>query len=187
MRKLSPFLAAAALLWAFSAPAGEPAGAAVFDDKGLLQLPQEWRKWVFIGSPLTPNSLNGGMAYLPEFKNVYVDPASFAAWEKTGQFRDGAVVVKELVSVGSTEDMTGRGFFQGDFIGLEVAVKGLDRFPKDQNGWGFFSFGKPPYAKAVPAVTGTGELICAGCHLEADQDMIFTRFYPVLKAARPGK
>ena len=150
-------------------------------------LPDGWRKWVFIGAPLTPNSLNAGQAYLPEFKNVYVDPASFEVWEKTGQFRDGTVVVKELVSVGSTEDITGRGFFQGDFIGMEVAVKDPTRFPKKANGWGFFSFGKPPYAKKVKSIDGTGELDCAGCHAEADQDMIFTRFYPVLKAARPGQ
>ena len=169
------------------ADAGEAPRAAVFDEKGLLALPDGWRKWIFLGSPLTPNALNSGSAYLPEFKNVYLDRASFEHWEKTGEFRDGAVVVKELVSVGSTEAMTGKGFFQGDFIGMEVAVKDRKRFPKDQNGWGFFSFGKPPYSAKVRPITGTDELDCAGCHLRAEGDMIFAKFYPVLLAARPKK
>jgi hypothetical protein len=32
---------------------------------------------VFVGSPLTPNALNGGKANFPEFHNVYIEPGSY--------------------------------------------------------------------------------------------------------------
>jgi hypothetical protein len=31
-----------------------------YNDKGELLLPKNFEKWVFVGSPLTPNALNGG-------------------------------------------------------------------------------------------------------------------------------
>ena len=43
---------------------------------GDLILPKDFHAWVFVGSPLTPNALNGGMANFPEFHNVYIEPGS---------------------------------------------------------------------------------------------------------------
>src|SRR4051812_45231245 len=39
---------------------------------GQLVLPKNWRSWVFVGAPLTPNALNNGKASFPEFHNVYI-------------------------------------------------------------------------------------------------------------------
>src|SRR6516225_8087527 len=72
-----------------------------FTADGKLKQPVGYRKWVFVGSPLTPNDLNDGEASFPEFHAVYIDPESFAHYEKTGEFRDGTVLIKELSSVGS--------------------------------------------------------------------------------------
>jgi hypothetical protein len=36
---------------------------------------------------------------LPEFHAVYIDPESYTHYEKTGKFRDGTVMIKELVGV----------------------------------------------------------------------------------------
>ena len=47
--------------------------AAVFDSQGRLKLPVGYRKWVYLGAPLTPNGLNGGNAGFPEYHNVYVE------------------------------------------------------------------------------------------------------------------
>src|SRR5262249_941416 len=54
-----------------------------FTSDGKLKQPVGYRKWVFIGSPLTPNDLNDGEASFPEFHAVYIDPESFAHYEKT--------------------------------------------------------------------------------------------------------
>ncbi len=52
---------------------------------GELMLPKNeiWREWVYVGSPLTPNALNGGQAGFPEYHNVYIEPESYATYRKT--------------------------------------------------------------------------------------------------------
>ena len=45
---------------------------------GDLLLPNNFEKWVFVGSPLTPNVLNDGKANFPEFHNVYMEPGSYS-------------------------------------------------------------------------------------------------------------
>ena len=44
-----------------------------WNEKGELIRPKGFRHtWVFLGSPFTPNALNGGAAGFPEYHNVYV-------------------------------------------------------------------------------------------------------------------
>src|SRR3546814_4342161 len=42
-----------------------------YTKSGDLKLPKNFNEWVYVGSPLTPNGLNGGKANFPEFHNVY--------------------------------------------------------------------------------------------------------------------
>lgn len=58
-----------------------------------------WREWPFIGTPRTPNALNDGQPSFPEFQFVYIDPLNWEHHKKTGQFREGAVLAKELTGV----------------------------------------------------------------------------------------
>src|ERR1700740_3045570 len=115
------------LTWTAVPPASAedkaPAALVEFTADGKLKQPVGYRKWVYIGTPVTPNDLNGGEASFPEFHTVYIDPDSFAHYEKTGKFRDGTVIVKELSSVGSKEAPSGKGYFQGEFTGLETSIK----------------------------------------------------------------
>ena len=50
-----------------------------FTPDGKLKRPVGYRQWVYVGTSLTPNDLNGGEATFPEFHAVYIDPESFAA------------------------------------------------------------------------------------------------------------
>ena len=84
-----------------AAPPAGPAALVEFTPDGKLKKPEGYRKWMYVGTPLTPNDLNGGEAGFPEFHAVYMDPESFAHYEKTGEFRDGTVMIKELSSVGA--------------------------------------------------------------------------------------
>lgn len=147
--------------------------------------PFSFRKWVYIGTPVTPNDMNDGKANFPEFHNVYIDPESFAHFEKTGEYRDGTVIVKELVSVGTKEAPSGDGYFQGDFIGLEVSVKDAKRYPTDPGNWAFFSFGHSYPLKEVSAKNGVDD--CNGCHQKHAVKWVFSQYYPVLRAAMPAK
>ena len=170
--------------------AAQPAatGALVeFTSDGKLKKPVGYRKWVFVGSPLTPNDLNDGEASFPEFHAVYIDPESFAHYEKTGEFRDGTVLIKELSSVGSKKSPAGNGYNQGEFTGLETAIKDSKRFKDEPGNWGYFSFGhKYPLKKEVaPNPTAA----CNACH---DQNakktgLVFSQYYPVLRAVAPKK
>ncbi len=159
-----------------------------YSEKGELVQPENfaWRQWVYVGTPITPNSLNPPEAPFPEFHNVYINPESFKHYSNTGKFKDGTVLIKELVSVGATQASSGKGFFQGEFIGLEAAVKDSKRFKDEPGYWAYFTFSHkpPPYpdtAKLQPAASCN-----SACHqaLAAD-DWVFTQFYPVLRAAKP--
>ena len=179
-----------ALLVLCAVACGESAGGAGrdvarFGADGLLERPTGYRSWVHAGSPLTPNALNDGHAAFPEFHTVYVDPASYAHYRATGEWREGAMLVKELSSVGGTAASSGRGYFQGEFLGLEAAVKSAARFPGEPGNWAYFRFtdesGGPPHGRARVQPTGS----CASCHAaNAADDMVFSQYYPVLRAAR---
>ena len=181
-------------------PAGDEGPVAYtprFTANGELLLPPDeiWREWPQVGTPLTPNALNGGEAPFPEFHSVYIDPVSWDHWRRTGEFRQETVLVKELVSVhdvdampdGSTTQVSGRGYFMGEFVGFEIAYKSAARFPDEPGNWAYFTFGHhpPPYAaSAAPSPTAS----CNSCHRTgAAQDYVFTQFYPVLRASRPSQ
>src|SRR4029077_16614005 len=67
-----------------------------YTDSGDLILPKNFHEWVFVGSPLTPNALNGGHAGFPEYHNVYIEPGSYEIYKKSGAFPDGTMLCKEL-------------------------------------------------------------------------------------------
>ena len=157
-----------------------------FNEDGELERPTGYRKWTFVGTPLTPNDMNGGKAPFPEFHTVYMNPEAYDHYEKTGEFPDGTVLVKELISVGTKEASSGKGYFMGEFIGLEVSIKDKTRFKEEPGNWAYFSFGhKYPLRDAARAQAAVS---CNDCHGgAADDDYVFTQYYPVLRAAKGSK
>ena len=152
---------------------------------GELERPTGFREWVYVGTPVTPNDMNNGKAAFPEHHNVYIDPKSWKQWKETGTFRDGTILMKELVSVGSKAGVSGNGYFQGDFIGLEATIKSKKHSPDEPGNWAYYSFTTPDHssltatAKAFPAAS------CNACHAgAAADDFVFTQYYPVLRAGK---
>ena len=159
-------------------------GLVEFTPDGKLKQPVGYREWVFIGTPLTPNELNDGHATFPEFHNVYIDPGSFAYWRKTGKFRDGTVIIKDLVGVGSKKAPSGNGYFEGDYTGMEAAIKDSKRFKDEPGNWAYFDFGRNIPHKGEVAKKPTEQ--CNTCHEKfAKTDWVFTQYYPVLRASAP--
>ena len=154
-RLLRVGVAAIAALLALAATAA--AQDVKFDSSGALEQPTGYREWVYVGIPLTPNDMNGGAAPFPEFHSVYISPEAWQSYKRSGTFPDGTVLVKELLSVGEKAASSGKGYFMGEFIGLEAAVK----------------------------ATAQETVSCAACHqaLAAD-DQVFTQYYPVLQAGK---
>jgi hypothetical protein len=178
---LSYVLTGAAIPPAYAQPKAS-AALVEFTADGKLKQPVGYRKWVYIGTPLTPNDMNGGEAPFPEFHNVYMDPESFAHYEKTGKFRDPTVIVKDLTSVGSKEATSGKGYFMGEFTGLEVSIKDSKRFKDEPGNWAYFSFGHKYPLKAEVAKNAVAA--CNQCHqANAKTDWVFSQYYPPLRAA----
>src|ERR1700745_2489930 len=173
----------------------------VFNADGTVNQPAPpvFRRWVFVGAPLTPEGLNHGKyncdqpggcttSNFPEYHHVYIEKKNVDAYLKTGEFPEGTVIVKELTRVldpkfpdGSRTEPSGRGYFNGAYNGIDVTVKDSKRFAQT-NGWGFFTFGHHPlpYDQTAAEKSVTE---CAGCHIAnvASTDMTWIRFYPLLR------
>ena len=113
---------------------------------GDLILPKNFEKWVYVGSPLTPNALNGGKANFPEYHNVYIQPWAYDEYQKTNVFPEGTIFFKELQLTlpaqnpdGSRAEPSGRGYFPGPLNGADVTVKDSKRYA-DTGGWGYYNF-----------------------------------------------
>ena len=155
---------------------------------GSLAMPKDFREWVFLGAPTTPNALNGGAAAFPEFHNVYTQPSAFKAYRATGKWPEGTMMVKELQLAakgdqpdGSAAAPSGRGYFPAEANGIDISVKDSAKFPDTKN-WGFFTYGHhaiPYAASSKPMDKGS----CAACHMaQAHEDMVYVDFYkPILK------
>jgi hypothetical protein len=149
---------------------------------GELILPKNFEKWVYVGSPLTPNALNGGKANFPEFHNVYIQPWAYDEYQKTNVFPEGTIFFKELQLTlpaqnpdGSRGEPSGRGYFPGHLNGADVTVKDSKRYA-DTGGWGYYNFHhyepKATTAKLKPKEE------CAYCHMaSAKKDEVWTQFY----------
>jgi hypothetical protein len=155
---------------------------------GKLKLPVGFRRWVFLGAPLTPNALNDGEANFPEFHHVYVEEKNLDVYLKTGTFPEGTILIKELTRVlnptfpdGSRTEPSGRGYFNGELNGIDASVKDSKRYART-NGWGYFTFGHHPMPyEQTASEKPVSE--CAGCHLAnvAKTDMTWVQFYPLLR------
>lgn len=154
-----------------------------FTADGELERPMGYREWVYVGTPLTPNELNPPEAPFPEFHSVYIHPDDWAHWKETGQFPDGTVMVKELALVGSTQAVSGNGYFMGEFSGLEATIKDSQRYADEPGYWAYFTFGHSyPLAETAPAQPAGA---CNTCHqVSAADDWVFTQYYPVLTAGK---
>jgi hypothetical protein len=161
---------------------------------GDMKLPTNWRQWIFVGDPLTPDALNGGHANFPEYHNVYIEPGSYAIYKETGMFPEGTIFVKELQLTlkpeenpdGSRTEPSGRGYFPGDFNGADVTVKDTKRFA-ESGGWGYFNFNHHEPKALTAKVRSKSE--CAFCHIaSAKRDEVWTQFYRILDEvpAPPG-
>jgi hypothetical protein len=154
---------------------------------GDLILPKNWRSWVYVGSPLTPDGLNNNKEDFPEYHNVYIEPGSYEIYKKTGEFPDGTIMFKELQRVlgpkqfpdGSLSQPSGRGYFPGAFNGADVTVKDSKRYAQTGSTWGYYNFNH--HEPKAPTAKLKAKTECAFCHqASAKKDEVWTQFYRLL-------
>jgi Cytochrome P460 len=168
-----------AALAAVSPPASlEPA----YTADGKLKLPASYREWIYLSSGLDMSySEKADMQDHSMFDNVFVDPASYREFLKTGTWRDKTQLVMENRGASEKGSINRHGKFQvGDTMGIEVHVKDTARFP---GGWAFFAFQGTDPVQQIPTSAG-----CYSCHLQhAAVDTTFVQFYPTLMKIAQSK
>src|ERR1700733_16298562 len=94
-----------------------------FTRDGELKLPQGYREWVYLTSGFD-------MSYNPPmqmgdhhmFDNVFVNPAAYQAFTKTGTWPDKTMLVLEQRRAQGKGSINQQGNYQGTVMGLEVHI-----------------------------------------------------------------
>jgi hypothetical protein len=156
---------------------------AQFDEHNNLLRPKGYRTWVFAGTAATPKSQDSTVLF-PDFQNVYVDPEGYQYWKEHGEWKDGTILVKELLRAGDSVSAVGRGFFQGDYFSVSAEVKDSKRFADMPKGWNYFKFVDVKNHILTDKSAPQG-LKCAGCHVaNAVEDSVFYQYYPAIRVAK---
>lgn len=159
---------------------------ASFNRDGSVNIPVGYRQWVHVGTRVKLDGINildGKVPPTPEMFDTYVEPSAFMAYQKTGQWPEGAQLVKEFsaIRIGDGCDQTtrncktpfGGGIFQAGYVGLGMMVKNTKRFPDVPGNWGYFEFGHKPLPYDATSMERPAAQ-CSGCHVAvaADTDYV---------------
>jgi hypothetical protein len=149
-----------------------PTGPRYAGDKMLL--PENYREWIYLTSGFDMSYAAVAMPGHHMFDNVFVEPAAYQAFLKTGTWPDKTVMVLEARGAEGKGSINQHGNYQGtDVMGREVHVKDTARF---KGGWAFFSFEGAKEADMIPMKED-----CYSCHAQhAAVDTTFVQFYPTL-------
>jgi hypothetical protein len=175
--KLSLLLLGGVVLFSAAAAVRQsstPAAAPVYTADGQLQLPENYREWVYLTSGFD-------MSYNPAmdmdhhmFDNVFVNPEAYRSFLQAGTWPDKTMLVLEVRGAQSKGSINKSGNYQStSLMGVEVHVKDESRFPGK---WAFFGFGDSKTATMTPLSAD-----CYSCHAShAAVDTTFVQFYPTL-------
>ncbi len=108
------------------------------DADGKISIPSDFREWAYLGTwSIAGDDEEGGAA---EFHVVYTQPESIEAYRRTGEFPDGAVLVKELIEADTGDMTTGRVSWAKRVTGWFIMIKDRQgRFKSNRlwgDGWG---------------------------------------------------
>lgn len=153
------------------------------DEKGNISFPKSFRTtMVHLGSWFVPTGDASG------FHGVYTEKESVEAFQETGEFRDGATLVKELRGSKSGAYTTGEGVSHSTeqlkqwFVMIKTTEQ---RFVDNSvwgDGWGWALF-KPDDTRKNHATNYRTD--CIACHIPAkENDWIYTEAYPLLMSGQ---
>jgi len=172
---LAGCLALATAVFAQSAQNERATAGPQYTSSGELIRPADFREWMFVTSGLgmTYNQPTGAPR-TPSFTNVYVNPSSYRAFMKTGQWPDKTMFILEVRASTSEGSINKGGHFQSNLVVIEASVKD-ERFPGK---WAYFDFGRDMKTQ-VAALPRTER--CYACHTDNGAvDNTFVQFYPTL-------
>jgi len=172
MKRLLPVvvgLAAAASLAAaaFAGPS--------YDADGKIVIPENMDRWPTVGTTYALSYEGDGGTTL---NSVRLDPESYDAYVKTGQFPVGAIFALEVRTPLTEVAPAKGGKTQGGIVGRSLHVK------DEKGGPGTWTF----YGYAAGSKVGTAiprSQACYTCHQEhaGTTDTVFMQYYPTIKEA----
>ena len=140
---------------------------------GSMSLPKDYRQWVFLSSGINMTyGLMAGDAANPRFENVFVNPAAYAAFLKTGKWPGKTAMILEIRASDSKVSINKDGRVQTGVVAIEAHIKDASR-----GGWAFYGFHDNPTRGALFPKTAD----CYSCHEKnGSVDTTFVQFYPTL-------
>jgi len=152
-----------------------------YNSDGALQLPGDYRQWVFVGSSLGLSYTDGGPSSMnmEMFHETLMEPTAYRQFVDTGTFREGTMLALLLHGAGEKVMPARRGKFAADIHGVEMAVKDTSHRPE---GWAYYNFGGMSGIR--PTATAMPKESCYSCHVQhAKRDNVFLQFYGLLAEA----
>jgi len=157
--------------------------------KGEISLPADFAaKWTHLGTWVVTSTAAAGpetskMSPGTGLHQAYTQPESLRAYEKTGKWPDGTVIVQEVRAMQWDDLPTGHVIYAGDASEWFVMVRdGQGRFKENPNwgdGWGWALFRAADPGKNVSTNYVQD---CRGCHEVArETDWVFSQGYPALR------
>ena len=157
-----------------------PGPGPTFSGDSLIR-PGGIERWVLAGASLglgysDPSGADLAGVGSRLFHNVYIEPAAYDRFARTGRFPEGTMLALALHEPRQKVPPSRQGLFEGERLAVELAVKDSGRFP---GGWAYFNFGDAPAgARARPLPREA----CERCHAQhAADDHVFVQFYPTLR------
>lgn len=153
----------------------------IVSDRGDIRVPDNFRTdYAMLGAWSVAGDVDTGTE--TGLHVVYSQRSTVDAYRETGQFPDGAVLVKELFN-GKTESLTtGEATSAASTAGYFVMVKDAEgRFPDnplwgDGWGWSFFAADDTQSTQSTDYVAD-----CLSCHEPVrSSDLVYSYAYPVL-------
>ena len=188
-------LAASAVVFFMPQVRGQSNTAPQYTSAGELRTPSGFETWVFVGSNL-------GLGYKDKlavttrqetahadqqvFHNIYINPEAYTHFVATHEFPDPTVLVMEIFTAADKEPkgVVSRGVFDGERVGLQIAVKDSHSPAKHARNWAYYipqDVNDPshPLHASSPAFPDDK---CESCHqAHASLDNVWVQFYPTLR------
>ncbi len=158
---------------------------------GELVTPSGFETWVFVGSnlglaykheTLHTTAKESAQADVQVFHNIYINPEAYAYFVATGEFPDRTVLVMDVFTAVDRDpkDVLAKGVYNGERVGLEVAVKNLNRPDGEKTPWAYYQLDpKDPRSTAKAEANED----CEECHrkINTSTDNVWVQFYPTLR------
>jgi hypothetical protein len=163
---------ATVLAAAATAQPSAPTAPLAYAADGKLVAPADYREWIYLSSGL---DMTYGPAGPPPgqhaFDNVFVDPAAYRAFMKTGAWPDRTVMVLEIRNTAQDLSINKAGHVQTGVRAIEVHVK-----DQAKGGWSFWSVNAAGQTNRFREGSS-----CHTCHEGSGAvDTTFVQFYPTL-------